>query len=247
MREKIINICRDLLRNFPAAEMTREYLDSRLPRDIQDEFKMGYFPSSNNLYLISDIIGENKLIKSGFFYYRIQDGESALACKMENHNLIMPYNNTYGEPIALVGRTVLSEDRYKELKISKYKNTSFIKGNYLFGLDKAKLEISKENKVFVVEGQFDCIQAMRYGIKNCVCLGCSNMTFNQFAILNRYTDNIILLLDNDSAGINGAEKIKKNYGEKANIIIGRIPDGYKDIDQFLLSEEDKAREFINSL
>jgi DNA primase len=247
MLDQVTKICQNLLTDFPYAEPVREYLDNRLDKNIQKEFEMGYFPSTDNLHLLVNILGEENLVKSGLFYYRSIEGEMALASVLENHNMVMPYKNAYGKTIALVGRTILGDNEFKTANISKYKNTSFKKKNHLFGLYRAKPAIVKENCVYVVEGQFDCIRAMSNGIENCVCLGSGNMAFNQFAMLMRYTDNIILLLDNDKAGIAGMDRIVSNYGKRANITKACLPDGYKDLDQFLESEGDRAKEFIRSL
>lgn len=247
MLEQITEICQELLNNFPEAFEVREYLDKRIEKEVQKEFQMGYFPNSDNLHLIVDIIGEERLVKSELFYYRFLEGERTLASILENHNMVMPYKNAYGKTIALVGRTILTDSEFKRLNISKYKNSQFKKKNHLFGLYRAKPAILKEDCVYVVEGQFDCIRAMTNGIENCVCLGSGNMTFNQFATLTRYTDNIIMLLDNDKAGNEGMDKAVANYGKKANITKACIPEGYKDLDQFLESEGARAKEFIRSL
>jgi DNA primase len=247
MLEQVTKICQELLIDLPAASEVREYLDKRINREVQEEFQMGYFPNSDNLHLVSNIIGEEKLVKSELFYYRFLEGERTLASILENHNMIMPYKNAYGKTIALVGRTVLPDSEFKLLNIPKYKNSHFKKKNHLFGLYRAKSSIIKEDSVYVVEGQFDCIRAMTNGIENCVCLGSGNMTFNQFATLTRYTDNIIMLLDNDKAGNEGMDKAMANYGKHANIIKACVPEGYKDLDQFIESEGDRAKEFIKSL
>lgn len=248
MLEQVTKICQDLLYNFPCAEPVREYLDARLDREIQNEFQMGYFPGPDHLHLLIDVVGEEALVKSKLFHYRIREQQQTLASILEDHNLVMPYINGYGTTtIALVGRTVLPDNQFKALHIPKYKNTSFRKKNHLFGLHKAKKAILEEDCVYVVEGQFDCIRAMSNGINNCVCLGSGSMAFTQFAMLMRYTNNIIMLLDNDKAGNEGMDKAILNFGKRANIIKACIPEGYKDLDQFLESEGARAKEFIKGL
>lgn len=247
MLEHITKLCQDLLESYPGAESVRDYLKDRVPEASQKEFQMGYFPGNHNLSLLKNFIKEEDLLKSGLFYYRITDGDKTLCSTLENHNLIMPYKDVYGKIIALVGRTVLPEKEWKELGIPKYKNTQFKKGNHLFGLWRAKESIIKKNCVFVVEGQFDCISAISNGIENCVCLGSGSMTFIQFALLSRYTDNIIMLLDNDPAGIAGMNAAMSSFGSKANIRKACVPEGYKDIDQFLQSEGNSAKEFLSFL
>ncbi len=247
MFKQITKICQELLADSPHAESVRDYLDCRLNREVQKEFQMGYFPNTENFPLLVDVIGKERLVKSDLFYYRFLDGELVLSSMLENHSMVMPYKNAYGKVIALVGRTVLPEEEFKKLGISKYKNTSFKKKNHLFGLEKAKQSILKENCVYVVEGQFDCIRAISNGIENCVCLGSGSMAFDQFATLMRYTDNIVMLLDNDKAGIEGMDRAVARFGNKANIIKASIPDGYKDLDQFILEAPNESVEFIKAI
>ena len=237
---KITEICHSLLQNHPEASEAREYFNSRIPKEAQEEYQAGFFPDQTNLQLITDLISEEKLVKSGLFHYRIIDGESFLGAFFEKHNFIFPYKDAYGKIVALVGRSPT------ETKM-KYKNTSFRKRNHLFGLFKAKKAILENNCAYVVEGQFDCIQAQINGLENCVCLGGSSLTFDQLALLKRYTNKVILLLDNDPAGLLGMDKAIKNFGSMAEIKKGKIPEGYKDIDQFISQEGKKAAEYIKNL
>ena len=244
MLQDIVKICQELL-DCPQAGSAKEYAESRISKNMMDYFKIGYFPKSNELYLITDYLKEKNLINSGLFYYRFseEEGNFVLHSTLEQHNLIMPYKDSYGKTIAIVGRSILSEKEREYKKISKYKNTKFFKSDHLFNLYRAKEAIVKNNCVFVVEGQFDCITAINYGIDNCVCIGSSNMSFAQFAILSRYTNRIILLLDNDDAGRNGMDRAVKKFGVKE----GKIPDGYKDLDQFLMEEGKDAKEHIEQM
>lgn len=249
MLESIITTCQDLLYSFPEAENIRKYIENRISNSAIKEFQLGYYPNKSNLSLFTNMFSDQDLIKTGLFYYRIIEGEKTLSSTLENHNIVMPYKDAYGKVIAIVGRTIFSDDEKKENNISKYKNSSFKKANHLFGLWRAKSSIIKNNCVFVVEGQFDCINAISNGIENCVCLGSGSMTFNQFSILSRYTNNIIMLLDNDEAGNIGSKKAISNFNDRSevNIFEARLPDGYKDLDQFICDEKTYAVNYVNSL
>jgi DNA primase len=54
--------------------------------------------------------------------------------------------------------------------------------------------------------------------------------------LLRYTNNIVLLLDNDEAGEKGRNLIINKFGKFANIQNMYIPPSYKDIDEYIKSE-----------
>ena len=87
---------------------------------------------------------------------------------------------------------------------------------------------------------------MEGGIKNIVALGGSNMTHYQFSIINRYTNNIFLLLDNDEAGEKGRKRIIELFGKHANIRNFYVPEPYKDIDEFLSNNNMESLSFIVS-
>lgn len=235
--DDVIAHCRDLLLNFPGASSVADYANKRLSKSGQEKFSFGYFPTHKNLQTLVTMVGEERLQELDLIYNKIiQDGVSSRSIFrsiMENHNLIMPYRDAYGNVIALVGRAVIGDEQRKRIDIPKYKNTSFAKGSHLFGLYEAKESIIKNNLAYVVEGQFDCISASDKGLTNVVALGSSGMSFEQFALLLRYTNNIILMLDNDEAGKIGTERIIKLYHKHANIKKAILPNGYKDIDEYL--------------
>jgi DNA primase len=231
--ETIITACQDLLATFEPAQQVQEYLDKRLSREAQETWRFGYFPPNEHLNVLSSIVGEEALQKNDLIYDRRMAEGSKRCSTMAKHNMVLPYCDQYGEVIGIVGRTILSEEERKRREIAKYKNTHFSKGKYLFGLDKAKSAIVREGEAVVVEGQFDTIFAHSKGICNVVAIGASNLTFEQFALLYRYTDNVVMLLDDDKAGVAGAEKAVKDFGEIANVRRGSLPAGVKDLDEYL--------------
>ena len=237
--DNITEQCNFLLKNFPIAQACKEYLDSRLDANTQDFFKFGYFPDYANISALNSLIGNDTLVDNKLCYHKNMDdsmgSRSIQFSFFENYPLIMPFKDVYGEIIALVGRTLASEKQREVLKIPKYKNTIFTKGNHLFGLFENKKQILKQDFVYIVEGQFDVIKAHEKNMRNVVALGSSNMSGKQFALLCRYTNNIFLLLDNDEAGTKGRERIIKKFGNKANIRNFYLPDQYKDIDEFFVS------------
>lgn len=236
MLENIIDSCQYLLNNYPDAKDCRDYLNSRLNIDTQQLFQFGYFPPTNILPVLISLVGKEMLINYKLLYSK--DIEDSLYFRtldfsfFENYPLIMPYKNAYGETIAIVGRTLLSEEERKLQGIAKYKNTVFQKGNHLFGLNYSKSKIIEQDCVYIVEGQFDVIKSIQSGMTNIVALGNSNMSYNQFTLITRYTNNIFLLLDNDDAGIKGRQRIYKLFHKYANIRNFYLPEEYKDIDEF---------------
>ena len=248
--DQISSACHFLLNNFPDAEDAKKYIDARVTKEYQSLFQFGYFPPPFKMSVLFDLVDESVLKSKKLYYSKyVQDASGPSKFNFsyfEDYPLVLPFKDTYGEVIALVGRTLLSEEDRKEQGISKYKNTVFKKGNYLFGLFENKANILLKDEIIVVEGQIDVIKAMEHGINNIVALGNSSMTAYQFSLIMRYTKNIKVILDNDEAGQKGRVLIRNKFGKKANIEDIYIDDKYKDLDEYLKCNPDvKSFEDIN--
>jgi DNA primase len=251
MMDNIVKVCQNLLKDYPGAETVREYINARISPETQNLFQFGYFPNTEELYLLSDFVGKDLLIKYKLLYLRtIEDSMSPRIVPyshFDNYPLIIPFHDCYGKIVGLVGRTLLPESEMKSKKISKYKNTAdFKKGNHLFGLWHNKQDIIEKNCVYIVEGQIDVMKAIERGIKNIVAMGNNNMSFYQFSVISRYTNNLILLLDNDEAGIKGRKTIFSKFGKFANIKNMYVPEPYKDIDEYLSNCEESPSFIVKS-
>jgi len=237
MLSNLIKVCSEML-YCPDAQKVKSYLDDRINEKTQKKFQFGYFP--NNIESLLSFFKEDDLIS----YKLLYNSNDKKILTLQDHNLILPYKDVYGNIIAIVGRTILSENQRKELNLIKYKNTIFKKSKHLFGLFEAKEAIIKKNYVYVVEGQFDCIQAHANKIENVVALGSSNISFEQLALLLRYTNNIVLLLDNDEAGAEGRRLAVEKYGKYCNLINKYIPLGFKDLDEFIKDNSELSSDEI---
>lgn len=231
--DPIISCCQDLLNNFPPAQKNKAYIDGRLSNEAQETFQFGWFPTNEHLHILEETVGEELLskAKTNLVYDKITDGQRKRHGVLEQHNLVMPYKDVYGRTIGIVGRSILNDEARAEIGLPKYKNTSFDKGANLFGFDRARKSIVESGVVFIVEGQLDCIAAQENGVLNTVALGSSNMTIDQLALVMRYCEKMILLLDMDEPGRSGANKIKENYHQHMDIKIAELPSGYHDVDE----------------
>lgn len=239
MLDKIVESCRFLLNNYPEARESKSYLDSRLNQASQELFEFGYFPGVQNISVLADLVGEEVLRKERLLFTReIEDSlfpRKIQTSHFEEHPLVMPFRNAYGQPVGLVGRTLLNDADRAKYKVDKYKNSlessSFKKSHLVFGLYENKQYILDMGCVYVVEGQFDVIKAVEIGFRNIVALGTSSMNYYQFSVISRYSNNIFLLLDNDESGQKGRKRIISKFGQLANIRNFYLPDDYKDIDE----------------
>ncbi len=99
-------------------------------------------------------------------------------------------------PARIATRSVAGGPKY----INSPDSLIYKKSLILFGLDKAKEAIRKKNLCILVEGNMDVIMSHQAGIKNAVASSGSALGLDQLKIIKRYTNNLALAFDSDSAG-----------------------------------------------
>ena len=151
--------------------------------------------------------------------------------------VMFPIINTSGKVIGFGGR-IIGDGNPKYL--NSQESSVFRKKNNLYGLNLAKSEISKEDRIILVEGYMDVIALYQAGIRNvCASLGTA-LTENQARLIKRYTKNVILSYDADEAGQNAAMRgTDILYGEDCRARVLKVDDG-KDPDEFIRKNGRKA-------
>lgn len=145
--------------------------------------------------------------------------------------VIFPIHSVSGRVIAFGGRTLKTDK-----SVAKYVNSPeteiYVKSKSLYGIYFAKSEISKKNKCILVEGYLDVLSMHQLGITNVVASSGTSLTEDQIRLIHKFTDNITVIYDGDSAGIHaalrGTDMILK---EGMNVKIILLPDG-QDPDDF---------------
>lgn len=242
MYAEVLSASKYLLK-LPIASEAKTYLDSRMSRYSQDKFDFGYIPTNNNLQYLFDICDKKILNKLNITYqYFINNKNQEIYVwnsQFNNHNIIFPYKDEYGNIISLTGRSILSDADRKNSEVkSKYVYTkNFIKSFHLYGLYQAKASIIRNDYVILVEGQIDCITCHAYGYTNVVAIGGSSLSKYQLYAILKNTKNIYLLLDSDKAGENASSIIIDRYSSVANIKKLYLPKEYKDVDLYLRSSD----------
>lgn len=155
--------------------------------------------------------------------------------------VIFPFYNISGRVVGFAGR--IMTDRKD---VGKYVNSPesilYKKRKELFGLFQAKAAISKNDMAYLVEGQMDVISMHQAGIKNVVCSGGTALTVGHVETIHRFTDNVTILYDGDSAGIHAALRaIPMFLSQGMQLRIMLFPDG-DDPDSF--SRKHTAEEFV---
>lgn len=146
--------------------------------------------------------------------------------------IIFPLKDAQGRIIGFAGRTLTEND-----KEPKYLNSPetplYVKGHHLFGLDGAKPDIRKANRVLIVEGYFDRLRAAQAGIHHVVATSGTALTPRQVALLKNHTLNVVLVFDADAAGESAAERgFDLLLDQGMNVGIVALPEGH-DPDSFI--------------
>lgn len=175
----------------------QKYFESRkIDKETIKKFKIGLAPNqwdslinylrakSINLKLIEQA-GLIITKENGGFYDRFRD------------RLIIPIFDLKNRVIAFGARAL-------DDSLPKYVNSPetkiYVKGRNLFGLNLAKDSVRDADSCVISEGYFDVITPMQEGLSNIVCSSGTALTTEQIRLLKRYTKNVVVVYDADTAG-----------------------------------------------
>lgn len=149
-------------------------------------------------------------------------------CDKFYDRVIFPIHSVSGRVIGFGGRTLRSD--YKTANIGKYVNSPqsevYDKSSTLYGIYFAKSEIVRQNKCYLVEGYLDVLSMHQLGITNVVASSGTSLTIPQIRLIKKFTDNVTVMYDGDSAGIHAALRgIDLILKEGLNVRVVLIPDG----------------------
>jgi DNA primase len=206
-----------LLRHASEAEIARGYVAKRgLSEEAAEQFLLGYsLPGWDNAraYLTEKGYTVEELIKAGLL---VQKEATGSAYDRFRNRLMIPIRDLKGRVIGFGARALDPDD------VPKYLNSPqtelFDKSHTLFGLDVARRAIHDEDRVIIVEGYMDVMQAHQAGFTNVVAQMGTALTEAQLKQLQRYTKRLVLALDPDTAGINatlrGVEVARETLEQK---------------------------------
>ncbi len=202
----------DALKEAPAIQ---QYIEERgLSEENSQHFALGFAPDNNDLekQLKEKSFSNESIVDSGLFYEKETGG---LRHRFAGR-LIIPIMDHMGRTVAFGGR-ILEESKTMAKYINSPETVVFNKSYQLYGLDKAKNSIRKENQVIIMEGYMDVLMAHQYGITNAVGSMGTALTQQQIQLVNRFTSKAALCFDSDPAGqdatIRSIEGLKqKDFG-----------------------------------
>lgn len=138
--------------------------------------------------------------------------------------IIFPVHNTTGKIIGFGARVIKTSDRAPKY-INTPENELYVKSKILYGTYFARQSIDKLDECLLVEGYTDVVSLHQAGIENVVASGGTSLTVDQLRLIRKYTNNLTIIYDGDSAGIKAALRgLDMALEEGLNVRLVLIPD-----------------------
>jgi DNA primase len=199
-------------------------------RGLTDEsirdFRLGYAPGGWDN--ISKFLGERG-------YTNDEISGTGLLVKKENgagsydrfrDRIMFPIQDVMGNVVGYSARVAPGQDESQAKYINTPETAVYHKSSILYGISHAKNEIKKMNYTLLVEGNMDVIASHQAGMKNVVAVSGTALAEQQITTLKRYSDNMAMLFDMDSAGQQAAKKSADLCFQKGmNVKIVALEDG----------------------
>jgi DNA primase len=203
----------------PEGARAREYLQGRgLDAETIARFRIGYAPDSGFVLRdrLSAEFSEEALRESGLFSWKQEAEdrkpetgnrklETAMYSKFRNR-ITFPITNDAGRIIAFTGRTLATDEKSGPKYLNSPETGIYSKGRVLFNLDQAKEAIRKLDYAILVEGQMDCISVYAAGFHNVIASSGTAFTEIQAKLLGRFSKNVVVNFDPDTAGAKATER-----------------------------------------
>ncbi|MDO8435977.1 MAG: DNA primase [bacterium] len=253
-RERLYEICELAARFFEkqleeskvGGEAKKYLLERGIKEESLKKWRVGYAPDvwqGLSDFLTSRSYQKEEVEKAGLgltsekgsFYDRFRG------------RIIFPIFDINSQIIGFGGRVFKDKDKGE---IAKYVNTPqtllYDKSRTLYGLDKAKLAIRKQDACVLVEGYTDLIMVSQTGSENVVATSGTALTSFQLKILKRYSENLITAFDMDIAGDAATKRgIDLAQSQGFNVKVITLPDGFDPAD-FVLKFPEQWEEKIKS-
>jgi DNA primase len=192
---------------FSAAPIAQKYLAERgLKKEIIEEFEIGWAPQSQedlSMYFLNMGTAPQDLLQAGLSIKT----ERGLMLDRFRGRIMFPIHNHMGKVVGFTGRILPQLDRGD---MGKYVNSPetpiFQKSKVLYGFWKSKDAIREKKSAVLVEGQMDFLMSYQSGATNVIASSGTALTADHLRTLRRFTEEIVLSFDNDTAGSDAAER-----------------------------------------
>lgn len=212
-----------LFNNEDGQDIGLSYLKQRgFKEEIIKKFQLGFNPEARDSFAQAAIHAQYNLEllqKSGLVAIRDEK-------PVDNYRgrIIFPIHNQSGKVLGFGARILKTNDRAPKY-INTPENEIYVKSKILYGSYFARMAIDKADECLLVEGYTDVVSLHQAGIENVVASGGTSLTPDQLRLVKKYTNNLTIIYDGDSAGIKAALRgLDLALEESLNVKLVLIPD-----------------------
>jgi DNA primase len=257
VHERAVAFFQECLRRSEGAHAREYLRGRGLNDEMIAKFRIGYAPDSGFLLRdrLKSEFDEAVLRESGLFSWKQDDATrdevapplsrsvrqggqpesktndqrpttASMYSKFRNR-VMFPIASEAGKVIAFTGRTLSTDEKAGPKYLNSPETPIYSKGKVLFNLDHAKEWIKKFDYAILVEGQMDCISVFAAGFHNVIASSGTAFTELQTKLLGRFTKNVVVNFDPDTAGAKAAERtIGLLVEEEFNIKVLTLEQGF---------------------
>lgn len=228
-RKRILDLNNDAARWFQSqlfdisGGKTFAFLTERnIGRETAESFCLGYAPEGG-IHLVNTMrelgYSDEEIIRAGL---AVRGDNADVIYDRFRDRLIFPIQDSQGEVLGFSGRSLANGK--EPIYLNSPDTIVFSKQSALYGIYQAK--DSKRGFLLLVEGVIDVVTLNALGIDNAVtCVGAS-LTSEHAKLISRYTRQVILFYDNDSAGRKAAKRaIEILKGNGLSVFVLDMHDG----------------------
>lgn len=212
-----------LLHSQEGQDVALSYLHERgFREDVINKFQLGYSPQQRDAFATAALNAQynvDLLQKTGLIVLRDER-------PVDNYRgrIIFPVHNQTGKIIGFGARIIGKNDKAPKY-INTPENELYVKSKILYGSYFARQAIDKHDECLLVEGYTDVISLHQAGIENVVASGGTSLTQDQLRLIKKYTNNLTIIYDGDSAGVKAALRgLDMALEEGLNVRLVLIPD-----------------------
>ena len=212
-----------LLTTDEGQDIALSYLKERgFREEIIHKFQLGYNPETRDGFTKAALEAKYNLEylqKTGLV--NVRDGNA-----YDNYRgrIIFPIHNQSGKVLGFGARIIKNNDKAPKY-INSPENEIYVKSKILYGSYFARQAIDKADECLLVEGYTDVVSLHQAGIENVVASGGTSLTPDQLRLIKKYTNNLTIIYDGDSAGIKAALRgLDLALEESLNVKLVLIPD-----------------------
>lgn len=225
--ELAVKFYQKYLEDTTRGQEAKRYLQNRkFTEETIKSFLFGYAPKNWDAlkrFLLARKYNLVEIEKSGLIVSQNIGGKSYDRFR---DRVMFPILNMHGDVVGFSARQMPDDSQSSAKYINTPQTIIYDKSRILYGLDKARMEIRRQDACILVEGNADVVACHQAGFLNTVASCGTALTREQLQLIKRYTNNILLSFDMDIAGQTATQRsIDLAMSEGLNIRIVRIPAG----------------------